>query len=116
MEERDYQTSKVTLITDIHFMLIFSDWLGVTQSQTANRLEVQLDYIWTVTVPIPHRLWRKGWPIIIFRGCVQFTLCFSISAQDNTSVCLTSTLNQGPSSIQILIPCHIVKASQLDVC
>jgi len=58
---------------------------------------------------------EKGLAHIIFCGCVQFTLCFSISAKDNTSVCLSPVLCRGPSSVQVLISCHVVETSQLDV-
>lgn len=114
MGERDYQTTKVILITDIHFTLIFSNWLSHTdpnsqQIESPTMLHFDSDCSYTPQVM------EKGLALI-FHGCVQFALCFSISAKDNTSVCLTSILNQGPSSIHILIPCHIVKASQLDIC
>lgn len=61
---------------DIHFTLIFSDLLRIADSQAANGLKVQLNYTYTVTVSIPHRLWGKGRPILFFVGTYNLLSAF----------------------------------------
>lgn len=49
----------------------------------------------------PQQVMQKGLAHILFCGCVQFTLCFSISAKADSSVCLFD------SHAALRLPVHI---------
>lgn len=65
----------------------FSAGLRITQSQAANRQSPTKLYLDSDCF-CPPQVTQKALVHVIFCGCVQFTLCFSISAKDYTNVSL----------------------------